>query len=245
MAVNKKHPKKQLEKYSNIFGQIGLILVLFITYVLIEYRTPIEELSIDTKRSQAIEKNATLYHDFFKKEKKQIEKKKKLKKSPVILDEIKKTKEKAIEQTLPGVIKEEPNTFNFNNLKEVDESEDIHSKDDPNKIYDARMYTPVFKGCEGLKVDENRICFENKIKKFVQKKFDVNQGLNPGIYRVFSEFVINKEGNVVGIRIKAPSKGLEKEMNRVIRKLPRFIPGKQGDKPVNVKYILPLAFKVD
>lgn len=245
MTVHKKYPKKQLENYSTIFAQIALILVLFITYVLIEYKTPVEKLTIDFNRSEVLEKNVIPYQDLFKKEKIHVEKKEKLKKSPLILDEIKKTKEKIIKEVLLDNIKEEPQTFDLNNVIEVEVDEGIHSKDDPNKIYDARMYTPVFKGCEGLNSDENRVCFENKIKKFVQKKFDVNQGLNPGIYRVFSEFVINKEGNVVGIRIKAPSKGLEKEMKRVISKLPKFMPGKQGDKPVNVKYILPLAFKVD
>ena len=35
----KKNPKQQLENYSKIFLQIGLVLTLFITYTLIEHKT--------------------------------------------------------------------------------------------------------------------------------------------------------------------------------------------------------------
>lgn len=245
MAIHKKHPKKQLEKYSTIFGQIGLILILFVTYVLIEYQVPIEKLSINLNENEKAEIDTPIYLDLFEKEKLKVEKKEKLKKAPLILDEIEKTKEKIIEESLPDDIKEETHTFDLNKVKEVIPDEDIDSKDDPNKIYDARMYTPVFKGCEGLENDKNRICFENKLRKFVQKKFDTSSGLSEGTYKIFSEFVINKEGDVVSVRIRASSKGLEKEMRRVIQKLPKFTPGKQGDKPVNVKYMLPLVFKVD
>ena len=56
------------------------------------------------------------------------------------------------------------------------------------------MFTPVFKGCENLTIEENKECFQNKMKRFVKRKFDTDKGLAPGVYRVFSEFVINKEG---------------------------------------------------
>ena len=35
----KKLPNKQLEKFSNIFTQLGLVLVLFIVYVTLEHET--------------------------------------------------------------------------------------------------------------------------------------------------------------------------------------------------------------
>ena len=36
----KKLPTKQLEKFSNIFTQLGLVLVLFIVYLTLEHKTP-------------------------------------------------------------------------------------------------------------------------------------------------------------------------------------------------------------
>ncbi len=35
----KKYPKKQLEKYSSIFVQLSLVLVLFVVYQMLEYET--------------------------------------------------------------------------------------------------------------------------------------------------------------------------------------------------------------
>jgi len=35
----KKAPTKQLEKFSNIFAQLGLVLVLFVVYVSLEHQT--------------------------------------------------------------------------------------------------------------------------------------------------------------------------------------------------------------
>jgi protein TonB len=35
----KKQPTKQLEKFSNIFMQLGLVLVLFVVFVSLEHKT--------------------------------------------------------------------------------------------------------------------------------------------------------------------------------------------------------------
>ena len=39
MKNEKKHPRKQLEKYSNIFMQLSLVLVLFVVYQIIEFKS--------------------------------------------------------------------------------------------------------------------------------------------------------------------------------------------------------------
>jgi len=41
----KKLPTKQLEKFSTIFTQLGLVLVLFIVYLAIEHETEEKKLS--------------------------------------------------------------------------------------------------------------------------------------------------------------------------------------------------------
>jgi len=53
MKNSRKRPTKQLEKYSNIFTQLGLVLVLFIVYITLEHETAIKTAKvlqpIDTK----------------------------------------------------------------------------------------------------------------------------------------------------------------------------------------------------
>ena len=47
MKDKKKHPKKQLEKYSNIFMQLSLVLVLFVVYQIIEFESVQKNMAIN------------------------------------------------------------------------------------------------------------------------------------------------------------------------------------------------------
>ena len=57
-------------------------------------------------------------------------------------------------------------------------------------------------------------------------------------------FEIDKSGNVVGVRSRAPHPRLEKEAARVINMLPKMKPGRQRGKAVIVPYSLPITFQV-
>ena len=63
--------------------------------------------------------------------------------------------------------------------------------------------------------------------------------------RVVVKFVVKKDGNVgdvVVIRGKDPD--LDKEAQRVVKSLPKFIPGKMNGQSVSVWYTLPINFKL-
>lgn len=63
--------------------------------------------------------------------------------------------------------------------------------------------------------------------------------------RVISKFVINKEGSIENIQIinkVAPE--FEEEVIRVLNKMPKWSPGMQSGKPVNVAFTLPISFKL-
>ena len=46
MKYSKKLPIKQLEKFSNIFMQLGFVLTLFVVYVTLEYQTEVKSLGV-------------------------------------------------------------------------------------------------------------------------------------------------------------------------------------------------------
>ena len=85
-------------------------------------------------------------------------------------------------------------------------------------------------------------------KDFIKKNFNSGLaqelGLASGIKKIFIQFTIDKNGNITNIKIRAPHKSLEKEALRVMNLLPKMTPGMQRDKPVNVRYVQPIIFKV-
>ncbi|WP_282134074.1 energy transducer TonB [Seonamhaeicola maritimus] len=109
---------------------------------------------------------------------------------------------------------------------------------------------PIYKGCKkNLSNKEQRACMSSKVTKHVVKHFNIKVakglGFPDGKVRIDVIFKINTKGEVVGIRARGPHKKLEEEARRVIKLLPKFIPGYQKGKPVTVPYALPLIFNID
>ncbi|WP_439128328.1 energy transducer TonB [Polaribacter sp.] len=242
----KKLPTKQLEKFSNIFTQLGLVLVLFIVYVTLEHKTPqktVAILSTESKIPIFIEPDETIV---FQKEKKVVNTPKVVQPKVFIPEEVVKA-ENHVPETIIDTKDEEPLIVTPDELVTIDipEDDDSFVDDVPfMMIEDA----PVFKGCEGLSKKENKRCFDKKMKQFVQRNFDAELaneiGLNAGKYRIQTQFIIDDKGNVIDIQIRAPHQRLEKETNRLINKLPKFTPGKQRNQPVKVRYTLPISFSI-
>lgn len=63
--------------------------------------------------------------------------------------------------------------------------------------------------------------------------------------RVFVEFVIEKDGSITDVKaIKGIGAGCDEEAVRVIEEAPKWKPGKQRGRPVRVRMILPITFKL-
>jgi len=106
---------------------------------------------------------------------------------------------------------------------------------------------PIFPGCESGNNAQKRDCMSEKITAFVQKKFNTDLAGDLGLsgrQRISVIFKIDKNGNVTGVRSRAPHPSLEKEAARVINLLPKMKPGKQRGKAVIVPYSLPIVFQV-
>lgn len=64
--------------------------------------------------------------------------------------------------------------------------------------------------------------------------------------RVICSFVVGKDGSISNITVlKGVDPSLDKEATRVIAAMPRWIPGKQNGQAVNVKYTLPVTFRLN
>ena len=107
---------------------------------------------------------------------------------------------------------------------------------------------PIYPGCDTLTSnDEQKKCFSENINKLVAKNFNLDLGKSLGFsgrVKMFSRFTINKEGNIVDMKARAPHPELEKEIRRVISLIPQLKTGKQGGKPMNVSFTLPIQFNI-
>lgn len=89
---------------------------------------------------------------------------------------------------------------------------------------------------------------EEEMTKFIQQnvvypELDREMG-NEGT--VYASFIVTTTGDVKDVKIvKGVSAGLDKEVIRVVRKMPDWIPGEQGGEKVNVRYTIPVKFTIE
>ena len=63
--------------------------------------------------------------------------------------------------------------------------------------------------------------------------------------RVVTSFVVDKEGNIKQVKVeRGVDPALDAEALRVVKAMPKWIPGKQKGKAVAVRYILPVQFRL-
>ncbi len=63
--------------------------------------------------------------------------------------------------------------------------------------------------------------------------------------RVVCQFVVGRNGEIEDVRVvRGVDPSLDKEAVRVIRAMPKWIPGRQGGNAVKVRYTLPVQFKL-
>lgn len=107
---------------------------------------------------------------------------------------------------------------------------------------------PIYPGCENEKGnDARKKCMSDKVAAFINKKFNTELAGDLGLdgrQRIMVQFKIDKTGRVTDVRARAPHPRLEKEAVSVVQSLPNMTPGKQRGKPVGVLYSLPIVFDI-
>ncbi len=106
---------------------------------------------------------------------------------------------------------------------------------DENQIYEIVEENPRFPGGE-------EACMKWLADNIRYPSICVEQGIQG---RVYAQFVVNKDGSIVDIKIvRSPDPYLSKEAERVLKLMPKWSPGKQRGKPVRVKFSLPVMFRL-
>ena len=111
--------------------------------------------------------------------------------------------------------------------------------------FDSVERPPIYPGCEPY-TQQLRSCTQRKIQTHINKNFRYPEyAQKTGIQgRVFVQFIIDKDGSIVGIKTRGPHPILEIEAKRIISILPKFIPGYVDGKAVRVPFSMPITFKL-
>ena len=224
---SKKSPKSDLTKNTKLYFAIGLCLMVFVSWRLIEWKTYDKSaIDIDTLNIQDDDDEEVPLTEQLKTPPPPPPPP-----APEIIEVME--DEEEVEET----VIESTETTQEEVIEDVEVLEEDLDVDVPFAIIED---VPLFPGCENVKKSERRKCFQDKIQRHIAKNFrypEIAQEM--GIQgRVHVQFIISKDGSITVIQSRGTDKNLEKEANRIISKLPKMIPGKQRD----VLFVCPLVF---
>ena len=108
-------------------------------------------------------------------------------------------------------------------------------KQEETKVFDVVEEMPSFPGGPGALMS----FLSGNIKYPVVAEENGIQG------RVIVAFVVERDGSITDVRVvKSVDQSLDKEAVRVVKSMPRWIPGKQNGSAVRVKYTVPVTFRL-
>jgi len=236
----KKNPDLDLNNNSSLYFSIGLCLMLFVTYSLLNFKT----YEKDDKIAQILEINEEIEDDV---PLLNVDTPPPPPPPPtaapeviVVVEDVDEIEETVIESTEmdqdEGI--EEREVF-------VDDVEVEELEEDVEVPFAVIENVPVYPGCKGKNNAELKKCFQDMVTEHIKKNFKYPEtALELGISgRVFVLFVVDSKGGISKIRSRGPDKLLEKEAERIISLLPKMEPGKQRGKSVNVPYSVPIFFE--
>ena len=234
---SKKNPKADVIRNGSIYFAVGLALMLFLTYSTLNWKTydksdiDIGKLNLDNE----LEEEIPIIEQVIPPPPPPPPPA-----APEVIEVVE--DEEEVEETV--IESTETDQDEEIEVEEIEVEEFVEDVEVPFAVIEN---VPEYPGCERGSNAEKRKCMSDKIAKFVQRKFNTDLAGDLGLsgrQRISVIFKIDKNGNVVGVRSRAPHPRLEKEAARVINMLPKMKPGRQRGKPVIVPYSLPITFQV-
>lgn len=118
------------------------------------------------------------------------------------------------------------------------ETEPVKAEPKPeveNKVFDVVEQMPSFPGGPSALMQY----LSSNIKYPVVAQENGVQG------RVVVSFVVERDGSITDVQVaRSVDPSLDREAQRVVRSMPKWIPGKQNGQAVRVKYNVPVAFRL-
>jgi protein TonB len=104
-----------------------------------------------------------------------------------------------------------------------------------NKVFDVVEQMPSFPGGQSALMQY----LQSNVKYPVVAQENGVQG------RVVVSFVVERDGSITDVQVvRSVDPSLDREAQRVVRSMPKWIPGKQNGQAVRVKYNVPVSFRL-
>lgn len=226
----KKSPKVNLENKKLLFREIGLVIALLVVLASFEYKTKEKNISTLTSEQAVIveEEMIPITRETPPPPPEQP-------KVPVVSDEII-VVDDDIEITTELIINTEDDKnlgVEVRDYVEASEEEIVEEEDIPFVMVEEK---PKFQG--GDESTFTKWVSERLVYPEIAKENGV-QG------RVILTFRVNSDGRVSDVKIiRGVDPSLDKEAVRVVASSPKWTPGRQRNKPVNVVYTFPVIFQL-
>ena len=224
----KKSPKADLEGFKTTGVLIGFVLILAAVFVAFEW----------TDRDKQVTTDTGIVEPIFEEEMIPITEQEEPKQAPPPpeapkMEEVLQIAENDADVEETTVQSSEEN----NEAVEIKYVEPVVEEEEPEEeeIFQVVEDPPAFPGGMGA------------LMKFLGKNINYPPiAAENGVQgRVIVQFVVNKDGTVVDPTVlRSVDPYLDKEAIRVIKLMPKWKPGMQRGKAVRVKYIVPVAFKL-
>ncbi|MEQ9424215.1 MAG: energy transducer TonB [Cyclobacteriaceae bacterium] len=218
----KKNPKLDLERRRGMFLNLGLVISLALVVTAFEWRTEVDQIDI-FQYDYSFEDAHTLIPPTV-----QNPPPKPPKPKAVILTE---AEEDVIEPEVLIEVEFDPDEI----IPEIEFDEPLPVEVVPEIVVIAEKMPDPNGGMKAF-------------YKFISKHLKYpNQARKIGIDgKVFVQFVVDIDGSLTEIKtVKGIGGGCDEEAERVLGLAPKWNPGKQRGKPVKVRMILPIQFKLN
>jgi protein TonB len=150
-------------------------------------------------------------------------------------DEIKTVEELQQTNTAFGATDFDKGTDDVTVVREHKEEIVVEQKHEPEKVFTAVEQMPQFPGGD------------KELYSYISShlRYPTMAAENGIQGRVTVQFVVQKDGSIGEVKvIRGKDPDLDKEAVRVVKSLPKFIPGKMNGQAVNVWFTLPITFKL-
>ncbi|WP_350284873.1 energy transducer TonB [uncultured Croceitalea sp.] len=237
----KKNPKADLNRNSSLYFVIGLTVVLFATWRMLEYKT------YDTNEefAQVLEVQDNMDEEVPVTEMVRTTPPPPPPAAPDVIEIVEDVEE--VEETIIESTESSQDTYIEDAIISVDDVNVGEEEEDIVVPFAIIEKVPVFPGCEPCKTEkERKACFNKMVQEHIKENFTYPPAaLEMKIKgRVFVQFEINSKGTVTNIRKRGPDRLLEREAERIIASLPQMKPAMQRGSPARINYSVPINFMI-